>query len=226
MGVIWRDFSPDDIGGRDLVFSATGVHEIDQYVAHAARAAVVPVNLIDRPDPSTFIMPSMIDRDPLTIAVSTGGAAPMLARLLRERFEELLPAGLGGAVMVAEKQRANVKQAVISDASCRRLWENFFEEVPADASAAVDETHLSERLLATADNAHRSRKPAAGLVYLVGAGPEDPDSLTVRALRLMQHADVIMYDHLVRPEVLERARREAEWIVVGKAERLSCPVAG
>jgi uroporphyrin-III C-methyltransferase/precorrin-2 dehydrogenase/sirohydrochlorin ferrochelatase len=121
MGVIWRDFSPDDIGRRDLVFSATGVHEIDQYVAHAARAAVVPVNVIDRPDPSTFIMPSMIDRDPLAIAVSTGGAAPMLARLLRERFEELLPAGLGGAVMVAEKQRANVKQAVISDASCRRL---------------------------------------------------------------------------------------------------------
>lgn len=119
--VISRHFSPDDIGGRDLVFSATGVHEMDQYVAHAARAAEVPVNVVDRPDLSTFIMPSMIDREPLTIAVSTGGSAPMVARLLRERFEKLLPAGLGGAVMIAEKQRANIKQAVTSDASRRRL---------------------------------------------------------------------------------------------------------
>ncbi len=140
----------------------------------------------------------------------------MLARLLRERFEKLLPAGLGGAVIVAEKQRANVKEAVTSDASRRRLWEDFFEETLADASASLDETHLTERLLATADNVRRSREPAAGMVYLVGAGPGDPDLLTIRALRLMQQADVIMYDHLVSPEVLERARREAEWIAVGK----------
>lgn len=140
----------------------------------------------------------------------------MLARLLRERFEKLLPAGLGGAVIVAEKQRANVKEAVTSDASRRRFWEDFFEETLADASASLDETHLTERLLATVDNVRRSCKPAAGMVYLVGAGPGDPDLLTVRALRLMQQADVIMYDHLVSPEVLERARREAEWIPVGK----------
>lgn len=216
MEVIRRDFSPGDIGGRDLVFSATGVHEMDQCVAHAARAAEVPVNVVDRPDLSTFIMPSMIDREPLTIAVSTGGSAPMLARLLRERFEKLLPAGLGGAVMVAEKQRANIKQAVTSDASRRRLLEDFFQEMLADASASADETHLSERLLATADYVRRAREPAAGMVYLVGAGPGDPDLLTVRALRVMQHADVILYDHLVSPEVLERARREAEWVAVGK----------
>jgi uroporphyrin-III C-methyltransferase/precorrin-2 dehydrogenase/sirohydrochlorin ferrochelatase len=216
MEVVGRDFSPRDIGGRDLVFSATGVHEIDRYVAHAARAADVPVNVVDRPDLSTFIMPSTIDRDPITIAVSTGGTAPMLARLLRERFEKLLPAGLGGAVMAAERQRAYVKQAVTTEASRRRLWQDFFEQILADASASVDEIHLSERLLATANNVRHSRKPAAGMVYLVGAGPGDPDLLTIRALRLMQQADVIMYDHLVSAEVLERARREAEWIAVGK----------
>ncbi len=212
--IIARSFSPDDVAGKVLVYSATGNSEIDEAVANAARAANVPVNVVDRPDLSTFVTPSIVDRGPLTIAISTGGAAPVLARLVRERIEGQMPAGLAQATAFAERHRALVKERVGTERLRRRIWEGFFEQVLADTLHAADDRRLQELLNVTIRSVERGDGAASGAVYLVGAGPGSPDLLTVRALRLMQQADVIIYDHLVSPEVLDRARREAEWIAV------------
>src|SRR3546814_774810 len=159
---------------------------------------------------SSDLSPAIIDRHPMLIAISSGGAAPVLARRLRERVEAMLPSGYGRLAAFMHRQRARVKAN--EDISPRRIWERFIDGSGAEAAlrgdAAAAEQKLDELL---SDAAPR------GEVYLVGAGPGDPDLLTFRALRLMQQCDVVLYDRLVSADIMELVRRDAERLYVGKA---------
>jgi uroporphyrin-III C-methyltransferase / precorrin-2 dehydrogenase / sirohydrochlorin ferrochelatase len=205
-----QEFEPSQVAGCRLVVAATDDRLLNRAVAAVAEAAGVPVNAADDPEVSSFITPSLVDRAPLLVAVSTGGAAPVLARRLRERLEALLPTGYGKLAEFLHRNRSRVAKAV--EAPQRRgLWERFLDGAGAEAALRGDEAAADrelERLLAGA--------PVRGEVYLVGAGPGDPDLLTFRALRLMQQADVVLYDRLLAPAILELVRRDAERIFVGK----------
>ena len=181
-------------------------------------AAAVPVCAVDRPALSDFIMPSIVDRSPVIVAVSTGGAAPVLARQIRAAIEALLPADLGRLAEAAERMRNAVRARMPSLGERRRFWDGFFRNWRAGrllAHRAADEAVL--------DAAVSERAMTPGHVTIAGAGPGDPDLLTLKALQRLQDADVIVHDRLVEPRVLDYARRDAERIYVGKAPgRHSC----
>ncbi len=208
-----HEFAPGQLAGQRLVVAATNDAALNAAVAAAAEAANVPVNVVDDVDLSRFIVPAIIDRSPMLVAVSSGGAAPVLARRLRERIETLLPSGYGRLARFMHDWRGHVKAR--APTSPRALWERFLDGEGAEAALRGDEASAGaalERLLA--DSTVR------GEVYLVGAGPGDPDLLTFRALRLMQQCDVVLYDRLVSPGVMELVRRDAQRIFVGKARSL------
>jgi len=207
-------FETNHLAGAMLVVAATDDRAVNSAVSQAARARGIPVNVVDDPVLCSFIFPSIVDRSPMLIAVSTGGASPVLARLMRAKLETLIPAAYGRLASLAERFRERVKQR-LSDAAQRRIfWENALQGPVADAMLAgresAAEARLEAELAGTLDVAPR------GEVYLVGAGPGNPDLLTFRALRLMQQADVIVYDHLVTSSIVELSRRDAERIYVGK----------
>lgn len=184
--------------------------------ARQALAAGFWVNSVDKPAFSNFIFPSIIDRSPLMVAISSSGQAPVLARMLRAKLESLIPARLGRLAALVGQFRAQSK-AVLTDSKSRRVfWEQEMEGRLAELVYAGKEReaaeHLQQRLQQVA-----SQQPSIGEVFLVGAGPGDPDLLTFRALRLMQKADIVVYDRLVSQEVLDLTRRDAERIHVGKA---------
>ncbi len=209
-------------GGRDLtgalaVVSSAG-REIDERVAALARSAGVPVNVVDRPDLSTFIFPAIVDRGDVVVAIATGGASPVLARRLRERIEAILPARVGEFASLMSRYRcrlAEVRRRVPA-LSLRRFWERVIDG-PIGAAFLAGRTREAEAALARAiDDPIAAIEDRQGVVHLVGAGPGDPDLLTLRALHALQAADVIFYDELVGPEILDRARRDAERVFVGK----------
>ena len=215
-GVTWRrrGFRDGDLDGMRLVIVAAGDDALAGAVAGAARRRGIPVNVVDRRSLCSFILPSILDRSPLVAAVSTGGAAPVLARILRARLETIIPARFGRLARFIGEVRATVLRRIPEPAQRRRFFEGIVdgpigEQVLAgredDARAAVESALTGSR---GAD--------AAGEVYLVGAGPGDPDLLTLRALRLMQKADVVVYDRLVSRAVLDLTRRDAERIHAGK----------
>ncbi|MGH6948242.1 MAG: siroheme synthase CysG [Kiloniellales bacterium] len=209
-----RSFVAADLSGVALAISASGEETLDRKVAGAARAANLPVNVVDSPDLSTFIMPAIVDRDPLTIAISSGGAAPLLAARLRAWLEARLPARLGALARFANEFRGAVKARIREAAGRRRFWERFFDGNLAERVLAGDEPEARSAMLSLV-NRHRDEGPT-GLVQIVGAGPGDPELLTLKALRLIEDADAIVYDRLVAPEILGYARREAERFYVGK----------
>ena len=212
-----RGFVAGDVNGAAVVHGATGIEEVDARVAEAAAAAGIPVNVVDRPEISSFITPAIIDRDPVVIGISSGGTAPVLARRLRETLEELLPARLGRLARFAESFRTSVA-ATIPDAAARlRFWERFFDGPVTEAVLGGRESEAREKMLRLINRPGPAPEPK-GAVHIVGAGPGDPDLLTFRALRLMQQADVVVYDKLVGTEVLEYLRRDAERIYVGKSK--------
>ena len=211
-----RSFEPEDIAGKLLVVAASDDAALDVRVSAAARAAGVPVNVVDRPSLCTFIWPAIVDRDPLTIAISSAGTAPLLARSIRARLEALLPAKLGRLARFAEDFRAAVKATKPAGPARRRFWDGFFAGSIAEAVLAGDERHARQRMLALI-NRRGDASAEEGIVHLVGAGPGDPELLTLRALRVLQEADVIVYDRLIGPRVLDYARRDADRIYVGKA---------
>ncbi len=202
------------VEGHALVVAATDDPEANRAVAERARAAGIPVNVVDDPDTGTFIMPSIIDRSPVVAAVSTGGASPVLARLIRARLESLIPAGYGRLAELAARFRDRVKRALSDPADRRRFWDRILQGSVAER---VFSGHMEEAE-ALLEKELESFSPSDGMgeVYLVGGGPGDPDLLTFRALRLMQQADVVVYDRLVAKPILEMCRRDAQRIYVGK----------
>jgi uroporphyrin-III C-methyltransferase/precorrin-2 dehydrogenase/sirohydrochlorin ferrochelatase len=212
-----REFRPGDLDGQGLVIGATGVAEADAEVSRAAQAAGVAVNIVDRPELSTFITPAIVDRDPVVVGISTGGTAPVLARRLRAAIETLLPSRLGRLAQFAESFRSAVAALVPEGRPRRAFWESVFEGPVAQAVLAGDEPAARETMLSLV-NRRGAQGVSEGSVAIVGAGPGDPDLLTLKALAALQAADVVVYDRLVGPEVLDRARRDAERIHVGKAK--------
>ncbi len=207
-------FHDSHLDGMELVFAASEDEALDRQVYDAARARHLPVNVVDRPQLCSFIMPSIIDRSPVVVAVSSGGEAPVLSRLLRARLETLIPAAYGRLAALAGRFKDRVRKRFSSTEARRKFWEKALLSPIAEMVFAGREQEaeaaLSRMLEGTAD------APERGEVYLVGAGPGNPDLLTFRALRLMQQADVVVYDRLVSPPILDMCRRDADRIYVGK----------
>lgn len=214
--IAWEkaEFSPRYLDQAWLVIAATDDGAVNLAVSQAAQGRGIPVNVVDQPALCTFTMPSIIDRSPVVVAISSGGEAPVLSRLLRARLETLIPAAYGRLAALAGKFRKQVQQQLPEGSARRVFWENVFEGPIAEQMLAGREEAAFNALQHSLDRA--VTEPVKGEVYLVGAGPGDPDLLTFRALRLMQKADVVLYDNLVSAEIMELVRRDAERIYVGK----------
>jgi len=211
------EFSPELLRGTVAVIAATDAPQVNAQVAAAARARALPVNVADDAELSSFIFPAIVERSPLIVAVSSAGHAPVLARRVREQIEALLPERLGALARFMGAQRHLVQRALARLAR-RAFWERIVDgPVATHLLAGADEAarRALERELFSARLGERTGAP--GEVYLIGAGPGDPDLLTLRALQLLQRADVVLYDRLVSPGVLERARRDAQRVFVGRA---------
>lgn len=210
------EFKSGDVGDYRVVIAATNRREANQAVYEEASAKNIPVNVVDTPELCSFITPSIIDRDPVQIAISTGGSSPVLARLLRSKLETFIPASYGRLGKLVESYRDRVKEIFNHNSNhIRGFWEHILDGSIADMLIAGKDKAAHEAL-ETAVNAAKVPEDI-GEVYLVGAGPGDPDLLTFRALRLMQRADVVVYDRLVSAEILAMVRRDAEFVYVGKA---------
>jgi uroporphyrin-III C-methyltransferase/precorrin-2 dehydrogenase/sirohydrochlorin ferrochelatase len=208
-------FEPYHLDGATLAVAATGLAEVNESVRRAGANRGIPVNVVDDPQRSTFILPAIVDRSPVIVAVGTNGSSPVLARQVRAELETLLPARLGELARFAGSRRRDV-QTRLEPARRRSFWERILRgpirslvltgRIDA-ASRAFDEALVT---------ANAPQEKPAGEVYLIGAGPGDPDLLTLRAVQLLQQADVVLYDRLVTPGVLDRARRDARLVFVGK----------
>jgi uroporphyrin-III C-methyltransferase/precorrin-2 dehydrogenase/sirohydrochlorin ferrochelatase len=185
-------FRPEDLDGADLVIAATDDRAVNAAVAEAARARHLPVNVVDDPDLCGFIMPAIVDRGRVVAAISTGGASPVLARLIRARLELALPPGIERLADLAASWRARVKAALPDGASRRRFWERLLGGGTLDFDAAL-----------------ASAGSARGRVVVLDVPAHDPDALTLRALRLLQSADRVVYDPAIPSSILEFARRDA-----------------
>jgi len=215
--LIEREFIDSDLADKDMVFIATDKSETNQAIHDLAREQKVLVNVVDNTPLCQFITPSIVDRSPIIIAMSSGGVAPVLLRYLRQKLETVLPANLSKLGAFSEKFREKVKQTLNGVTARRYFWEDVLD---GDIAEMVEKGQDSKADAAfeTALTAAAENNQVQGQVYLVGAGPGDPDLLTFRALRLMQKADVVVYDRLVSPQILELVRRDAEKIYVGKAK--------
>ena len=206
-----RAFREADVAGRLLVVAATDDRTVNDRVYRACEAAAVLVNCVDDGERSTALFPAIVDRGAVTVAISTGGASPTLARRLRERIEAALPSGLGALADYLRSRREWVK-TMLPDVSARqRFWDTAMDS-DLFGLAARGDAAAADRLL---EQAIASDRPS-GLVSLVGAGPGDPDLLTLKALQRLQRADVVYYDHLVGEGVLDRCRRDARRVYVGR----------
>ncbi len=201
------------LDGKILVVAATDDRVLNRQIHTDASAAGLPVNVVDQPQLCSFIFPAIVDRSPLMIAVSSGGSAPVLARLVRARLEALLPAYYGQLATLMGRFRSKVKARFSRIESRRAYWERVLYG-PVSEQLSSGQLDQAERWMET--ELTQSSEREVGEVYLVGAGPGDPDLLTFKALRLMQQADVVLYDRLVSPRVMELCRRDAQRIYVGK----------
>lgn len=211
-------FDERDLEGAALVIVATGEATLDRRVAEAAQRREIPVNVVDRPEVSSFIMPSIVDRAPVTIAISTGGTAPSLARLLRAEIDRALPATVGRLARFAETFRDQVRRTLASPRARRLFWDRVFEGRIGELALAGEETAARRELIRLLDAARNTGK-ADGVVHHVDASAGDPELLTLRDHRLLQSADVIVYDRAVAPQVLAMARRDADRIAAPADEQ-------
>lgn len=211
-----RDYTSTDLDGIALVIAATDNASVNRQVSQDARQRHIPVNVVDNPELCSFILPSIVDRSPIVVAVSSGGTSPVLARMLRAKLETTIPASYGRLANLMGRFRDQVK-ARYGDVNQRRgFWENILSGPVAEFVFAGKEKDAEQLLERQLQNPALDQ-PHKGEVYLVGAGPGDPDLLTFRALRLMQQADVVLYDRLVSQDILDLVRRDAKRIYVGKA---------
>jgi uroporphyrin-III C-methyltransferase / precorrin-2 dehydrogenase / sirohydrochlorin ferrochelatase len=211
-----REFVPDDLDGARLVIVATARRAVNRWIATLSEARAIPVNVVDDREASRFIVPAIIDRDPVLVAVSTAGTSPVLARRLRERLEALIPKRFGALALWLRDLRKSSRLRLRSTDQRRRYFEAIVDGAAARRFIDGDQRgaeRIAQQLLATTSAAPR----AAGEVTLVGAGPGDPELLTLKALRALQDADVILHDRLVSAAVLDFARRDALRIDVGKS---------
>jgi len=211
-----REFVPDDLDGARLVIVATSRRAINRWIAQLSESRGIPVNVVDDREASRFIVPAIIDRDPVLVAVSTGGTSPVLARRLRERLEALLPKKIGEFALWLQALRRPAQRRLRAGSARRRFFEQLVEG-PAGARFVAGDIQGARRLANQLLAATSIAPSAAGEVTLVGAGPGDPELLTLKALRALQDADLILHDRLVPQAVLDLARRDAARICVGKA---------
>jgi uroporphyrin-III C-methyltransferase / precorrin-2 dehydrogenase / sirohydrochlorin ferrochelatase len=211
-----REFVPGDLDGVRMVIVATSRRAVNRWIAKLSESRNIPVNVVDDREASRFIVPAIIDRDPVLVAISTGGASPVLARRLRERLEALIPCKIGELAAWLKELRGSTRRRLRGAGERRKFFETIVDGAAARRFIAGDTRgarRIAQQLLATTAAAPR----AAGEVTLVGAGPGDPELLTLKALRALQDADVILHDRLVPAAVLDLARRDAVRICVGKA---------
>lgn len=204
-----------DFVGAALVFVALDHPDMAARWARIARSEGALVNVVDRPELCDFLTPAIVDRGALTVAISTGGAGPVFARAIREKIEALLPSRIDGLLDLASRYRDVVKTKIAAPAR-RQFWEAFFRGPVAEQALAGDVDAADDLARAAVDRFDTEHRQ--GVVHIIGAGPGDPDLLTLRAFRLIQDADVILYDRLVSEEILNLARRDAERVFVGKAK--------
>ena len=213
VNLIQKSFEPDDIKNYSIIIASTDDSLVNSSISELAKKANIPVNVVDSPELSSFIMPSIVDRSPVIIAVSSAGKAPVLARIIRAKLETVIPSAYGLLAEIAGEYRQKVKNRFSNIKDRRAFWESAFSGVIAEKvfSGRINEARgdIEEQL-------ENSVETDLGEVYLVGAGPGDPDLLTFKALRLVQQADVVLYDRLVSKGVMELVRRDSELIYVGK----------
>jgi len=213
---ITRAFTPEDVQGKSLVIAATNDENVNMAVHTAAVAVNIPVNVVDNPDLCTFIVPSIVDRSPVIAAISTGGASPVLARMIRSRLESLLPSAYGRLAKMTADFRDRVKTRFSNPNDRRLFWERVLQGPAAEMVFAGRDSDAEIEIEKSLQEDDIEQGDKVGEVYLIGGGPGDPDLLTFRALRLMQQADVVVHDRLVSQQVIDLARRDAERIYVGK----------
>ncbi len=215
--IIWKqkEFAAEDLKDYQIVIAATDDREVNAKVASLCREKNILVNAADDTKNCDFILPSIIDRSPVQIAVSTGGASPVLARMLRTKLENCTPASYGDLARLIEDNRIKVKEKFSTVDQRRKFWEQVLQGPIAELVFA-NQLSAAQKLLEDAIHQADNNELPQGEVYLVGAGPGDPDLLTFRALRLMQQADVVVYDRLVSQEIMDLVRKDAEHIYAGK----------
>jgi uroporphyrin-III C-methyltransferase/precorrin-2 dehydrogenase/sirohydrochlorin ferrochelatase len=202
-----RRFQPGDLLGAEIAIAATDDAAANEAVANSARALRIPVNVADDASRSTFIMPALVDRAPVQIAISTAGASPLLARKLRGIIEQAVPFAYGRLAALAARFREMTKAKIPERGARHRFWESVIDGPIAEEVLSGDEDKAAQMLGRALD---AGPPPAKGIVYLVGAGAASPESLTMRALRVLQMADLVLYDHRTPGAILDLARREAE----------------
>ncbi len=210
-----QHYQVDCLEDQKMVVAATPDRAINSAVSAAAFARGIPVNVVDDPELCSFIFPAIIDRDPLLVAVGSGGRSPVLVRRVRTQIESLLPAALGKLVDFAARFRSVVAAELPDMVKRRRFWEQLLDRHSLQHQVYVGDETAAAAELDTLLREHQSES-AVGEVYLLGAGPGDPDLVSFKTLRLLQAADVVLYDRLVSPQVLDLCRRDAERIYVGK----------
>lgn len=208
-----RVYQPGDLAGAVMVIAATPDRAVNEAVYGEASERGIPVNVVDSPDLCSFIFPAIVDRSPLTVAISSGGASPVLARAVRSRIEAMLPAATADIARFGRLHRERIRAAARDENDRRRLWEQVIDG-PIAQLILNNRWQAAEQALAELLESHQ---PATvGEVYLIGAGPGDPELMTFKALRLLQRADVVLHDRLVNPDIVAMARRDAEKRYVGK----------
>ncbi len=212
--LLQREYQTSDLQDCVLAIAATDIESLNEKISADAQALQLPVNVVDTPALCTYITPAIIDRSPLVIAVSSGGEAPVLARLVRAKLETLIPTGYGKLAQIASQWRERIKARFSDGDSRRKFWEKILQGPAAELMMNGQEEAANSFI--RNELASDQSQLTQGEVYLVGGGPGDPELLTLRALRLMQQADVVLYDRLVSDGVMELVRRDAERIYVGK----------
>ncbi len=210
-----HNFVESDLDGAALVFAASDDPALDARVAAAAQVRGLSVNVVDGPAESNFIMPAIVDRDPIVVAIGTEGAAPILAREIKSKIESWLPAQFGRVAQHAQALRRRVQDAIADPTVRRRTWEALLHG-PWRNAVLAGEDAAADREFTRQLDASRSQAELAGSVTLIGCGPGEPDLITLKAQQHLQSADVLVVDRLVNPAILEYARRDAIRIDVGK----------
>ena len=211
--LIERSYQAADLDEVVLVIAATDNKKVNSEVAEQAKQKKLFVNVVDDASSGNAIMPSIVDRSPVMVAFSTGGKAPVLARMLRQQLETMLPSGYGRLADLAGRFRAKVNARFDQLNDRRYFWEKVLTSSAAEKAFQGDMERAEQ---AFEQQLNESKETRVGEVYLVGGGPGDPDLLTFKALRLMQQADVVLHDRLVSEQVLSLCRRDADFIYVGK----------